>query len=100
MLQRPCVKLISFICKSIALEVGSGDSRLSAPMPGKVVSINVNEGTVVKAGSPLLVLEAMKMEHTISAPADGFVERLPFAVGDMVTEGDEVVVFSIEQAEL
>jgi 3-methylcrotonyl-CoA carboxylase alpha subunit len=42
----------------------------------------------------LIVLEAMKMEHTIKAPADGCVVRFPYSVGDMVSEGDELVVFA------
>ena len=47
----------------------------------------------MKRGQPLVVLEAMKMEHTITAPADGTVEKVAFAVGDLVEEGAELVSF-------
>ena len=65
--------------------------RLSAPMPGKVVSFFVQAGDSVTAGQPLAVMEAMKMEHTIAAPADGEVAELLFAPGDQVAEGDELL---------
>jgi len=65
--------------------------RLTAPMPGKVVSFFVQAGDKVTAGQPLAVMEAMKMEHTIAAPADGEVAELLFAPGDQVAEGDELL---------
>ena len=65
--------------------------RLTAPMPGKVVSFAVKAGDKVKSGQPLAVMEAMKMEHTIAAPADGTVEELLFAPGEQVGEGDELL---------
>jgi 3-methylcrotonyl-CoA carboxylase alpha subunit len=61
--------------------------RLTAPMPGKVVSFAVKAGDRVKRGQPLAVLDAMKMEHTIAAPADGAVAELLYAPGDQVGEG-------------
>lgn len=64
---------------------------LVAPMPGKIISISVKAGATVKQGQPLLVMEAMKMEHTISAPNDGKVRELFFAVGDQVPDGAELV---------
>ena len=73
-------------------EVGGG--RLTSPMPGTVVRVLVEAGQTVAKDTPLLVLEAMKMEHTIAAPADGTVEALPFAVGDRVEEGVELVAFA------
>ena len=60
---------------------------LSAPMPGKVVAISVTLGQRVALGDPLLVLEAMKMEHLICAPQAGVVDALPFAIGDAVAQG-------------
>jgi 3-methylcrotonyl-CoA carboxylase alpha subunit len=60
---------------------------LTAPMPGKVLAVLVKPGDAVRAGQALLVMEAMKMEHTITAPVDGVVKRVPFAVGDQVSEG-------------
>ena len=65
--------------------------RLTAPMPGKVVSFAVKAGDKVSRGQPLAVMEAMKMEHTIAAPADGTVEELLFAPGEQVAEGDELL---------
>ena len=61
-------------------------------MPGKVVQLQVGQGDAVRKGQPLLVMEAMKMEHTITAPFDGTVERLPFALGDQVPEGAALAV--------
>jgi 3-methylcrotonyl-CoA carboxylase alpha subunit len=81
---------------SIDLLAHAGDDaseggRLTAPMPGKVVSFSVKAGDAVKKGQPLAVMEAMKMEHTIAAPADGTVQELLFAPGDQVAEGAELL---------
>jgi 3-methylcrotonyl-CoA carboxylase alpha subunit len=65
--------------------------RLSAPMPGKIVSFAVQVNDVVKKGQVLAVMEAMKMEHTIAAPADGKVSELLYAAGDQVAEGAELL---------
>jgi 3-methylcrotonyl-CoA carboxylase alpha subunit len=65
--------------------------RLTAPMPGKVVSFAVKAGDTVSKGQALAVMEAMKMEHTIAAPADGVVQELLYAPGDQVTEGAELL---------
>jgi 3-methylcrotonyl-CoA carboxylase alpha subunit len=65
--------------------------RLTAPMPGKVVSFAVKAGDKVSRGQALAVMEAMKMEHTIAAPADGTVEELMYAPGDQVAEGAELL---------
>ena len=64
-------------------------------MPGKVVSFFVKAGDKVKAGQALAVMEAMKMEHTIAAPADGEVAELLYAPGDQVTEGDELLRLNV-----
>ncbi|WP_334134757.1 acetyl/propionyl/methylcrotonyl-CoA carboxylase subunit alpha [Tepidimonas sp.] len=65
--------------------------RLTAPMPGKVVALLVQAGDAVRKGQPLAVLEAMKMEHTIAAPADGTVAEWLYAPGDQVPEGAELL---------
>jgi 3-methylcrotonyl-CoA carboxylase alpha subunit len=65
--------------------------RLTAPMPGKVVAFLAKAGEAVKAGQPLAVMEAMKMEHTIAAPRDGTVAELLYGVGDQVAEGAELL---------
>jgi 3-methylcrotonyl-CoA carboxylase alpha subunit len=67
--------------------------RLTAPMPGKIVSILVTPDVVVEQGTPLLIMEAMKMEHTISAPAQGSIAELLYAVGDQVAEGAQLLTF-------
>jgi 3-methylcrotonyl-CoA carboxylase alpha subunit len=66
--------------------------HLNAPMPGRIVSLLVQEGQSVSKGAPLLVMEAMKMEHTITAPHDGLIESLPHAEGDQVSEGTALVI--------
>jgi 3-methylcrotonyl-CoA carboxylase alpha subunit len=65
--------------------------RLTAPMPGKVVSMLAKAGDSVSKGQPLAVMEAMKMEHTISAPHDGIVQEVLYAPGDQVAEGGELL---------
>jgi len=72
-------------------EAAAEGGRLTAPMPGKVVSFAVKAGDQVAKGQPLAVMEAMKMEHTIAAPADGVVAELLYAPGDQVTEGAELL---------
>jgi 3-methylcrotonyl-CoA carboxylase alpha subunit len=73
---------------------GPGDElhgRLTAPMPGKVIALLAEAGQKVEKGAPLLVLEAMKMEHTIRAPRAGLVKAFRFEPGDQVSEGAELV---------
>jgi 3-methylcrotonyl-CoA carboxylase alpha subunit len=65
--------------------------RLTAPMPGKVVSFLAAVGQAVKRGDAVAVMEAMKMEHTLHAPQDGVVAELLYAVGDQVAEGGELL---------
>lgn len=66
---------------------------LVAPMPGRIVATLVSPGTAVKRGAPLLVLEAMKMEHTLQAPADGTVQSYRVKAGDQVGDGAVLVDF-------
>jgi len=77
-----------------AAEGDEGASLLTAPMPGKVIAVNVALGAAVTKGTALLVMEAMKMEHTIVAPADGTIGAILFGVGDQVAEGAELVRFA------
>jgi 3-methylcrotonyl-CoA carboxylase alpha subunit len=67
--------------------------NLASPMPGKVIALIAKVGDSVERGAPLLILEAMKMEHTIAAPAAGVVKAFLFAAGDQVEEGVELVKF-------
>ena len=80
---------------------GEGHSeggRLTAPMPGKLVSFAVKAGDTVTKGQALAVMEAMKMEHTIAAPADGVVQELLYAPGDQVAEGAELIRMEAAEA--
>jgi 3-methylcrotonyl-CoA carboxylase alpha subunit len=70
--------------------------RLTAPMPGKVVAIMVEVGARVVRGTPLIIMEAMKMEHTINAPCDGAVAEFHFEVGSVVNEGAELLNFTAD----
>jgi acetyl/propionyl-CoA carboxylase alpha subunit len=71
---------------------GAGErARLVAPMPGTVLRMDVREGDAVLAGQPLLVLEAMKMEHPLPSPFDGSVERVACRPGSTVAAGDLLV---------
>jgi 3-methylcrotonyl-CoA carboxylase alpha subunit len=82
-----------------AADAGAGgDAKLVAPMPGKIVAVHVKAGDSVVRGQKLVVLEAMKMEHTILAPADGTVERVRFKTGEQTSEGEELVVFAAKEA--
>ncbi len=65
--------------------------RLTAPMPGKVIALLAEAGQRVEKGAPLIVLEAMKMEHTIKAPRAGVVKAFRYEAGDQVSEGAELV---------
>lgn len=67
-----------------------------SPMPGKILKVLVSEGETVKAGTPILVMEAMKMEHTIKASSDGLVEKIYFKVGDQITGGVELVQIQVK----
>ncbi len=64
---------------------------ITAPMPGKIVALLATAGSEVKKGEALLVMEAMKMEHTLHAPRDGKLEAFLFRVGDQVAEGAQLV---------
>lgn len=71
-------------------EAETNDKQLNAPMPGRVISVLTTIGDPVERGAPLMILEAMKMEHTIRAPFSGVVESLFYRAGDFVEEGVEL----------
>ncbi|MGA0610595.1 acetyl/propionyl/methylcrotonyl-CoA carboxylase subunit alpha [Caldimonas sp. KR1-144] len=84
--------------REVDLLAHAGDSaaeggRITAPMPGKVVAFLAQAGDRVKRGQPLAVMEAMKMEHTLAAPADGVVKALRYAPGEQVAEGEALLDF-------
>jgi 3-methylcrotonyl-CoA carboxylase alpha subunit len=72
----------------------AGAGRLTAPMPGRVIELLVAPGASVRKGQPMVVIEAMKMEHTIAAPRDGIVAAVNFAAGDPVEEGAELIALA------
>jgi 3-methylcrotonyl-CoA carboxylase alpha subunit len=72
-------------------ETEARGGHLTAPMSGTVVAVLVRKGEKVARGTPLMILEAMKMEHTIAAPADGVVAAVNYRVGDRVAEGADLV---------
>ena len=71
--------------------------RLTAPMPGKIVALLVKGGARVTRGTPLVILEAMKMEHTITAPADGIVTQMNFTAGALVSDGAALLTFEADE---
>lgn len=75
-----------------AAPVAAGATTVSAPMPGKVLSVNVKAGDAVKSGDVLLILEAMKMQNEIMAPADGTVSDVRVSAGQTVATGDVMIV--------
>ncbi len=88
-----------FVCVSAQAFSADGEEAgggLSAPMPGKVIALLAEAGKRVEKGAPLLVLEAMKMEHTVQAPRAGVVKAFLFGPGDQVTEGVELVELEVE----
>jgi 3-methylcrotonyl-CoA carboxylase alpha subunit len=73
--------------------------ELTAPMPGRIAALLVEAGAFVAANQPLLILEAMKMEHLLRAPKDGVVKKFNFGVGDQVAEGAELVTLEVSGPE-
>lgn len=73
-----------------AQPAGEGKS-VTSPLPGVIIEVSVKEGQAVKAGQKVAVLEAMKMENEIAAPADGVVTSIRVSKGDSLQEGDEIM---------
>ena len=80
-------------------EDSAAAGSLKSPMPGQVVAFKVAVGDSVKKGEPLAVIEAMKIEHTITAPTDGTVAELLFGAGDLVADGDELLRIDTEDGQ-
>jgi len=83
--------------QDLAADSRAGD--LQAPMPGKIIAIFVAAGDAVEKDAPLLILEAMKMEHTIRAPARGRIARILCRAGEQVGEGTELIEFEVSGKE-
>ncbi|WP_138429137.1 acetyl-CoA carboxylase biotin carboxyl carrier protein subunit [Fodinibius saliphilus] len=73
-------------------EIGEGE--LNAPMPGKILEVLVNEGDEVELGSPVAILEAMKMENELKAPIDGVISSIAVAKGDSLEK--DALILEIE----
>jgi len=82
---------VDVLAEAEAASVGVG--QLTSPMPGTVVRVMVEAGAIVTRGQALMVVEAMKMEHTIAAHSDGVVKQVRFRAGDSVAEGVELIAF-------
>jgi 3-methylcrotonyl-CoA carboxylase alpha subunit len=74
------------------LESDTHGGSLAAPMPGKIIAVLVQKGARVDKGAPLVILEAMKMEHTITSPRAGTVAEIRFAAGEQVDEGVDLLI--------
>lgn len=80
--------------KPVAKTTNAQGEKMECPMPGTIVKVNVAEGDVVKKGTVLVVLEAMKMENEIMAPIDGTIAQINVAKGAAVNTGDLLLVIS------
>ena len=94
------VRVIRF--KSLQADIGNtqdnnADAGFIAPMNGTVVAILVEPGEQVKLGQTLMVMEAMKMEHSLKAPATGSVSEFYFKTGELVDGGAELLTFQTVQ---
>ena len=92
--KRHSLRLHDPLARETETEAHAGD--FAAPMPGRITAVLVEEGAHVDKGATLMVLEAMKMEHAIKAPARGRVGRIRYRVGDQVTEGADLIDFEAE----
>ena len=75
------------------VNTGSGGGAVKSPLPGVILSIDCKVGDTVKKGQKLFILEAMKMENTISSDRDGVIAEIKVGKGDSVLEGTELVTF-------
>ena len=80
-----------------AEQQGAGTGKIIAPMPGLVKQLNVASGNSVEKGQALLVLEAMKMEHTLTAPRDGVLAEVNIKEGDQVLDGAILIAMAEEE---
>jgi 3-methylcrotonyl-CoA carboxylase alpha subunit len=81
-----------------AATAAAGPAGLASPMPGRVIALLAEAGAQVAKGTPLLLLEAMKIEHTIVAPGAGTIRAFRVAAGEQVAEGVELVDFVLAAA--
>lgn len=77
----------------MAAGTGAKINNIKAPMPGLIIDLKIKTGDAVKAGDPLLVLEAMKMENILKAPGDAVVKNVKVKKGDSVEKGQILIEF-------
>lgn len=80
--------------KAAPAPAAAGSIKVDAPMPGNILDVKVSNGTAVKAGQVLVILEAMKMENEIVAPQDGTVASINVNKGDTVEAGQTIVTLA------
>jgi len=78
-------------------DINDEHGGLTAPMNGTMISVLVKVGDHVEKDQPLVIMEAMKMEHTIRAPQDGYIEAIYFNEGEMVDGGAELLAFTADE---
>src|SRR5690606_17575688 len=91
------VEIVEHVADFNALSSEGGSGVITSPMPGKLIQLFVKAGEEVTVGDPLVVIEAMKMEHTLTAFRDGVIEDVFFEVGDQVDEGAVLVRLADEE---
>jgi len=90
-------QVLEKVVRGLAGDAEEAGGNLTAPMPGTVIEVLVAEGDTVEAGQPLIILEAMKMEHTINAPTAGSVSEVLYAAGDLVGDGAELLILEASE---
>lgn len=83
------------LLEELGMDVGStkAENDIKAPMPGRVISLDVESGTQVKEGDTLLVLEAMKMENIIKSPREGLIDSIEIEAGQTVNKNQVLICF-------
>ena len=92
--QRPAAPAPPAAAPAPAVAAPAGATTVEAPMPGKILNIKVSEGQAVKFGEVVVIMEAMKMETEIVAPADGTVSKILVKAGDSVDTGAALVALN------
>ena len=90
---------VGYRLKRAGLDLGEADAeaaalKITAPMPGRIIAVHVAAGKTVEKGAALIVLEAMKMEHTLKAGHAGKIEYVGCKPGDQIREGQELLRFA------
>lgn len=85
------IEITPFNCQSETNTQSNLDNQLTAPMPGTVVAVLKKVNDAIKIGEPLMIMEAMKMEHTITSPSDGIISSIFYDIGSQVKEGATLV---------